>query len=263
MGPSPPSQPPLPSFLIIGAQKSATRWLRHNLGLHPDVYVASTELEFFNKPARFETLGVDGYRELFEGWQHERFVGESTPGYMFWQDRPDETAERVQHVVPDVRLIAILRNPIDRAQSALVHHIAFQTLPRDTELLDLVRRTPPGDDPLGIVSGGWYAESLEPFRARFGERLLVLLHDDSDDDPRGAYDRALCHIGLVPDFMPPQLERVRFSNQQGASRPGNGTRELTLDERRDLYEYFRDDIDKLEEMLGRDLSLWDPERPSC
>ena len=43
---------PLPTFLIIGAQKCATRWLRFNLGLHPDVYVAPTELSFFNNGHR-------------------------------------------------------------------------------------------------------------------------------------------------------------------------------------------------------------------
>jgi len=263
LGSSRSSEPPLPTFLIIGAQKSATRWLRLNLGLHPDVYTVPTELEFFNKPDRFETLGVRGYRERFNRWSHAPFVGESTPGYMFYNDEPAETAQRIFEVVPDVQLITILRNPVDRAQSALIHHIDFRALPQDTDLLDHVRRTAPESDPLGIVAGGWYATSLEPFQERFGEQLLVLLHDDIDDDPRGAYDRSLRHIGAAPDFMPPQLERVRFSNQQNPSRRRNGGRELTLEQRRELYEYFRADIQKLEHMLGRDLSIWDPEHPSC
>jgi len=257
------SELPLPSFLVIGAQKSATRWLRLNLGLHPDVYAVPTELEFFNDPERFETLTVAGYRQRFQGWSGEPFVGEATPGYMFWHDRPAETAERISDVVPDARLIAILRNPIDRAQSALIHHIQFRALAEGVELLDHVRRTPPEEDPLGIVTGGWYAASLKPFRDRFGDQLLVLLHDDTDDDPRGTYDRALRHIGASPDFMPAQLERVRFSNRRRSTHHGNGERELTLNERQDLYGYFSADIRELERMLDRDLSLWDPERPAC
>ena len=257
------SELPLPTFLIIGAQKSATRWLRLNLGLHPDVYTAGSELEFFNDPDRFRALGVTGYRNQFDGWSGERFVGEATPGYMFWGDRPAETAERIRQVIPDARLIAILRNPIDRAQSALVHHVELGALPEDADLLEHALGTPAESDTLGIVAGGWYAASLEPFRERFGEQLLVLLHDDTDEDPRGAYDRALRHVGAAPDFMPPQLERVRFSNQQGISGRRNGMRELTLGQRRELYECFRADIEALEQMLGRDLSLWDPERPSC
>jgi hypothetical protein len=47
-----PAALPLPTFLIIGAQKSATRWLRLNLGLHPAVFAASREIEFFNNRDR-------------------------------------------------------------------------------------------------------------------------------------------------------------------------------------------------------------------
>lgn len=262
MASSDSSDLPLPTFVIIGAQKSGTRWLRLNLGLHPDVYAAPTEVEFFNNAERFGTGGTAWYRSQFGGWSGEPFVGEATPGYMFWHHGPATKAERIQQVIPEARLIAILRNPIDRAQSALVHHIQFKTLPEATDLLEHVRRTPPERDPLGIISGGWYAASLEPFQEHFGEQLSVVLHDDIDDDPRGVYDRALRHIGATPDFVPRQLERVRFSNQQGGSGSRSGTRELTLDQRRELYDYFTADIEKLERMLGRDLSLWEPDRPS-
>ena len=68
-------EPPLPTFLIIGAQKSATRWLRFNLGLHPDVYVAPSEIEFFNNRNRYNDLGVSWYRAQFEGSAGEPIVG--------------------------------------------------------------------------------------------------------------------------------------------------------------------------------------------
>src|SRR6476660_4613014 len=190
---------PLPTFVIIGAQKSATRWLRLNLGLHPDVFAATAELEFFNNGDRFWDQGTDWYREPFAGWQGEAIVGEATPGYMFWRHRPPVVAERIAETLPDVRLIATLRNPIDRAQSAMVHHIEGGGLPTDSVLVELGKQTPPDRDHLGIIAGGWYAASLEPYRERFGDQLLVVLHDDVDDDPRGVYDAALVHIGAAPD----------------------------------------------------------------
>jgi hypothetical protein len=120
-----------------------------------------------------------------------------------------------------------------------------------------VRSTPPERDRLGIVTGGWYAASLEPYVEHFGDRLLVRLHDDADEDPRGVFNAALRHIGAVPDFVPPELERVRFSYQQQG--PGGAVeRRLSLDERRELYAYFAADVARLEAMLGRDLSLWEP-----
>ena len=251
---------PLPTFLIIGAQKSATRWLRLNLGLHPDVFTAARELEFFNNGDRFRELGTDWYREQFEGWDGETIVGEATPGYMFWRHRPAVVAERIDETLPDVRLIATLRNPIDRAVGHGAPHRRRAASPSDSVLVELVKQTPPERDQLGIIAGGWYAASLEPYRERFGDRLLVVLHDDVDDDPRGVYDESLRHIGAVPNFVPPELERVRFSYQQRpSSEPGR--RPLTLEERRELWEYFAADVEKLEKMIGRDLSLWDPNAP--
>src|SRR3954468_2992808 len=86
---------PLPTFLIIGAQKSATRWLRLNLGLHPAVFTAAREIEFFNNGDRYRELGTDWYREQFEGWDGEAIVGEATPGYLFWRHRPAMVSERI------------------------------------------------------------------------------------------------------------------------------------------------------------------------
>ena len=249
--------PPLPTFLIIGAQKSATRWLRLNLGLHPAVFTASRELEFFNNGDRYRDLGTDWYRAQFDGWDGEAIVGEATPGYMFWRHRPHVVSERIEETLPVVKLLATLRNPIDRAQSAMIHHMEHGNLPADTVLVDLVRATDPERDRLGIISGGWYAQSLEPYRERFGAALLVSLHDDVDDDPRGVYDDALRHIGATPDFVPPEFERVRFSHQQRPS-TDPGRQPLTLEQRRELWAYFADDVAKLERMLDRDLSVWNP-----
>jgi len=252
-----PVAPPLPTFLIIGAQKSATRWLRLNLGLHPAVFAAAREIEFFNNGERYREQGPAWYVEQFDGWSGETIVGEATPGYMFWRHRPAVVSERIAETVPDVRLIATLRNPIDRAQSAMIHHIEHGTLPGDAVLVELVRATPPERDPLGIIAGGWYGASLEPYQQRFGDHLLVVLHDDVDDDPRRVYDTALHHIGATTDFVPAEFERVRFSHQQQVSdQPGR--RPLTLDERVELWEYFAADVDQLEQLLGRDLSLWAP-----
>lgn len=255
---------PLPTFLIIGAQKSATRWLRLNLGLHPDIFTAARELEFFNSREHFKDQGTTWYRQQFEGWDGEPFVGEATPGYMFWRHRPEVMTERIgETLTDDVKLIAILRNPVDRAQSALIHHIEGKSIPPDTKLLEFVAESPPEKERLGIIAGGWYAASLEPFQARFGENLLVLLHDDADDDPRGVYDRAVSHVGGTPNFFPPELERVRFSYQQRPSGETHAGSKLSLAQRRELFDtYFADDVRKLEEMIHRDLSCWNPEHAS-
>ena len=256
------SRAPLPTFIIIGAQKSATRWLRINLGRHPQVYTAPTETMFFHSPERFDARGLEWYRAQFAGWAGEPVVGEATPGYMMWRHRPRRVAMRIKDVVPDARPIAILRNPVDRAGSAQAHFVSRGRLPAEANLLELIRRTPPARDPFCLVAGGWYAASLKPYRELFGDRLLVLLHDDIMENPARVYEQTLRHIGAAPEFVPADLGTVLFSTRRPGAEdspdPPNGQRELSDSERQQVFAYFRDDVRMLEEMLGRDLSVWDP-----
>jgi hypothetical protein len=251
---------PLPRFLIIGAQKSATRWLRANLGAHPEIFTAGRELSFFNK-SRFNQ-GLQLYLKDFEGWNGEPIVGEATPGYMMWNDHPTKTASRIQETLPRVRLTAILRNPVDRTYSAFIHHVRRGRIPANADLLKWVRSVDPEHDKQGLITGGWYATSLAPYVEIFGERLKVFLHDEAVNDPRWLYDRVLEHVGASADFLPASIEQVRFSNERFQADQYTDSegkrRSLTSSERIELYAYFHEDLKRLEELLGRDLSIWKP-----
>lgn len=252
-----PPPPPLPTFLIIGAQKSATRWLRMNLGEHPDVFTADHEISFFNNRRSWRS-GVSWYRSEFAGWQGEPVIGESTPGYMILRHDPRAVAKRIDEVLPDVRLIALLRNPVDRAESALRHHVRRSRLPKKSRLVKVVKKRSPRIKHLGLIDGGLYAESLRPYLRRFGDRLLVMLHDDLQASPQYVYKQALAHIGADAGFVPSGLEDIVFSNRA----PGQSDGGLTLDERRQLWQYFEEDARRLQRMIGRDLSMWNPNTAS-
>ncbi len=252
------SSAPLPTFIVIGAQKSATRWLRTNLGAHPDIYTAPREISYFSSTDRYSN-GLDWYRAQFADWDAEPIVGEVCPAYLMWRHRPAAVAQRILETLGTIPLVAILRNPVDRASSALLHHVQQGRLEPGTDLLDRVREVTPARDPLCLVSGGWYAASLAPYQERFGDRLLVLLHDDLADDALGVYRKALHHVGADDDFVPRALDQVRFSyRRQREAEAAAGVGELTEQERRELYELFRSDVEELQQMIGRDLSMWDP-----
>lgn len=248
----------MPAFVIIGAQKAATRWLRLNLGKHPDVFTPSTEPSYFNT-RRYER-GPDWYRSRFAGAAAARLLGEATPGYMIWRHRPELVAERIDRDLPGVRLFALLRNPVERLYSAFIHHMRRDRIEPDDDIVDRVRRISPEKDSMQLVAGGWYARSLEPYLRRFGPRLQVILNEDVRSDPRAVYRRALEHIGVDPEFVPPDLEEVVFSRaaprQSIYWERGSGRRALTAAERRALGEYFIEEIERLEELIGRDLSAW-------
>jgi hypothetical protein len=224
------------------------------LGHHPDIYTVDIEVAYFNNRTRYNQFGSDWYRAQFSGWNGERFVGEATPSYMMHRHHPGQIAKRIQATIPDVRLMAVLRNPIDRAQSAMLHHIKHGRIPPGARLVDVARRQRPKDEWMGLISGGWYANSLKPYFDRFGDQLLVFLHDDVATDPHGLYKQALEHIGADSTFVPPALQEVVFSNSGRKHQP----HPLSQEDRVELYEYFARDIRALERMIGRDLSAWTP-----
>jgi hypothetical protein len=250
--------PPPPAFLIIGAQKGATRWLRINLGRHPEIFTADEELSFFN--SEDYRRGLDRYRASFTGWSGEPIVGEATPGYMIWRHDPALVAERIDKSLPGVQLFAVLRDPVDRLYSAFVHHVRRGRLDPDEDLIELVSRTSPEEDRLQLVAGGWYARSLAPYMSRFGDRLTVFLTEEARSKPQEVYRTALGRLGVDDSFAPDGLHEVVFSRRLPKKtrywRRGDGRRPLSEDEKRELGGYFREDVERLEEMLGRDLSEW-------
>ena len=249
-----PPDPPLPTFLIIGARKRRRRGFAANLGEHPDVFTAEQELSFFNHQQKVRRWGLDWYRQQFVGWAGEPVLGEATPGYMIPRHDPAATAKRIERNLPDVRLIAVLRDPIDRANSALRHHQRRKRLPQNAKLSKVcgapgqhtparagrcraLRRAPPSlSAAVRYSTPGGLAR-----RRRF---------QSADGLPASAV-----HIGAEPSFVPPALEQVVFSNQS----PTDSNSGLTPEERREMWPYFRNDVKKLQKIIGRDLSMWNPD----
>lgn len=247
----------LPTFIIIGAQKSATRWLKTNLGHHREVFVAAGEPEFFNHHFH---RGAEWYRSHFSDAGGAVALGEATPGYMMWREGPETIAARIRDVVPEVRLLAILRNPVDRAISAFCHHKRKGRILHERTLGQHVRSVRPEDDPLSVVSAGWYAASLQPYWKDFGQQLKVLFTEDIARRWETVFEEAMDHIGVAPDEKPASLRETLFSNRSEQVETEEPLRaaddEVESMTRRDLWKYFEDDVTELEALTGRDLSCW-------
>lgn len=121
------------NFLIVGAQKGGTTALAHFLSTHPDVCMApAKEVHFFDDPGMRDSdwagdLIADRYREHFENFSGQRRIGEASPTYMFLPGVP----ERMIRYNPSMKLIAILREPADRAVSHYEHarRLKHESLP--------------------------------------------------------------------------------------------------------------------------------------
>jgi len=106
---------PLPNFLCVGAQKAGTTTLHDILIQHPEIYLPEIkETKFFQDNSKYRK-GLDYYeKEFFGKWNGERAVGEIDSVYMYFEYVP----ERIyKHLGKDIKLIFMLRNPVDRAYS--------------------------------------------------------------------------------------------------------------------------------------------------
>lgn len=110
----------LPDFLIIGGAKSGTTTLYQYLCRHPQVYMSTPkEPDFFSVDTQY-AQGINWYSSLFNEAKPEQVCGEASTTYSRWQQHP-QAAERIAEALPKVKLIYIMRHPVDRAYSFYVH----------------------------------------------------------------------------------------------------------------------------------------------
>jgi hypothetical protein len=209
----------LPDFLVIGAQRAGTTTLYHYLVRHPQVMGAIGDKEVHH----FDVRDVDGLRAYRAAFPRratvERearraggkvVVGEATPYYLFHPAVP----ERVRTALPDVRLIAVLRDPVERAWS---HHRHETELGYDDlsfeEALDREEERLAGEserllaDPLATsfahqhhsyVARGRYLEQIARWWHAFPrERLLLLRSEDLHRDPAGTMRAIAEHLDIA------------------------------------------------------------------
>jgi Sulfotransferase domain len=204
-------------FLIIGAQRSGTTSLWRHLASHPEIHVPSSkEAPFFSHDEPF-ARGMGWYLGEFftEAAAGERW-GTVSPHYMMGSPDADvpEVARRIHATVPEAKLIAILRDPIERAQS---HHRMVVHRGRETrgfeeaalellapEMLERARREPPRVQPYLVQ--GEYGRILSAYLDLFPrERLYVLLTSDLRDAPRDALSAIFAFLGVDETHTPPEL----------------------------------------------------------
>lgn len=106
----------LPDFLIVGAMKAGTTTLSYALGNHPEIFRHRGEVHFFDRDANWRR-GKAYYASFFREWNGERTVGEKTASYSYSLHVRPPVPERIRRILPGVKLIWCLRNPVDRAYS--------------------------------------------------------------------------------------------------------------------------------------------------
>ncbi len=249
-----------PDFVVIGAQRSGSTSLYRYLTSHPNIASARfKEIKYFS-----------AFAERPWGWYRRQFpdalppgtiTGEATPYYLFHPHAPRRIAERL----PRARLLAVLRNPVDRAYSHWAHETArgaewlpfADALAAEPDRLAGERERMLADERYAsaayqnhsYAARGRYAEQLDHWLGHIDrERLLVLRAEDLYADPAAAVRIATDFLGVPPA---PLLD-ARQHNER-AYPP------LDPALRRRLAAEFAPANRDLEDLLGRRFG-WDDDR---
>jgi hypothetical protein len=224
----------VPTFLLLGAAKCGTSSLAYYLSQHPDIFFSEPKEPIFFE-AEYEK-GLDYYwRRYFSGWGGEKAIGEGR----VWNLYLPFVAPRIRASLPQARLIALLRDPVERAFSHWWHRRS-----RGQETLDFaeavacdrarVERGERFEAEAGaelwrsglhnqstshrvLLDSGFYAEQIERYRALFpSSQLKVVFYDDLVSDPDRVVREVCGFLGVSPvrtlvDSTPqnPGRERVR------------------------------------------------------
>ena len=206
----------LPTFLLIGAMKAGTTSLHAYLRSHPAVFMAEPkELDFFIEGRNWER-GVGWYEDRFAAAGDATARGEASTNY---SKHPffDGVPERIHSVLPDVRLLYVVRHPIRRMVSEYWHHVAEYG---ERAPLGQALRT---NTMLFALSD--YATQIDRYLERFPrERLLVITSEGLHDRRAETLRSVFSFIGVDDSWTPPNLDALLHRSEQKAAPTAIGAR---------------------------------------
>jgi hypothetical protein len=178
----------VPDFVCIGAQKAGTTWLYRNLKNHPEVSLKQKEFHYFDA---YHDQPAFVYSKCFSV-RGKRIAGDITPSYCLI---PEEQVAFMHALMPDVKLIFLLRNPIERAWSGLLMHFFKR---KDTAEVALTEKKMINylNKP-AVVDRGFYTKSIDRFRKFYSqEQMLILDFDRISNEPISVLEEVFGHIGV-------------------------------------------------------------------
>ncbi len=289
----------LPNFIIIGAAKAGTTALYWYFAEHPDVFMSPVKETFYFAygldPAgnllygdpdvhRFPVKTRQEYEALFGGAGAARAIGEASPIYL----ECPQAAGRIRAMIPEARLIAVLRHPVERAYSDYLMYLRRRGRHFDPER-ELTAAAPWARPDSRWMTVSRYHEQLSRYYDIFPRtQLHVLLFGDLKRQPlesvQGMYRFVGVDAGFVPDFdtphnvggtpASPMLEKMFTSRAIRTAleplmpnRAANWFRRLRTRTMRkapplppslkaEMTRPLRDDILRTSDLIGRDLSHW-------
>ena len=295
----------MPNFLIIGAARTGTSSLYEYMRQHPDIWFSPVKEPMFfalegAKPDfrgpgddqeinRKSVIDLAAYQALFAGATSQKAIGEASANYLY----SDRAAARIKHYVPEAKMVAVLRNPVERAYSSFLYTIRDQREP----LRDFAQALEQEDKRIAehwehiwhYAHMGFYGEQLQRYYDLFDKsRIRVYLNEEMKQDAPGLLKDAFGFLEVDDGFMPdtsvsyneggvpkrkllnavltrPSIFKrllrplmpaaaMKFYTQLKHSNLDKPP--LDVEVRARLVALYRNDVLRLQDMIGRDLSAW-------
>jgi len=184
-----------PYFIGIGAQKSGTSWIYANLNSHPEINMPVKEIHFFSRN-RFEENGVKWYENHFK--KIDKKNGEFSTSYLFCK----KTASRIFELYPDVKILAVLRNPINRAYSNYSNDIMAGKVNKGVGFFSVLDEHPE------YIDQGFYDEQIKKYLEYFDlKNIKIMIYEDIKSDPELFMKEIYEFLNVDPNFLSPLLHK--------------------------------------------------------
>ena len=220
---------PLPAFLCLGTQKGGTTSLHRLLAQHPQVFLpACKEVHYFSL---HDQQPLSWYAEHYAAAQPDQRCGDITPYYLFHPRAP----QQIRRVLPEAKLIVLLRDPVERALSQVFHaqRHGFEPLELEAALAAEADRLIGAEERLRepgttdyshqkhtYVGRSRYEQQLSRYEALFPARqLLVLRSEDLFSSSEQSWERIQEFLGLDPLPLPAPLERANAGRGEAEALP--------------------------------------------
>lgn len=241
-------------FIVVGAQKAGTTALAYYLSQHENIDMGKTkEIHFFDNESAFKNEEPDysAYHSHFNFDDPEKVYGEATPIYIYWEP----AAKRIWKYNKDIKLVAILRNPVERAFSHWNMEVGRGA---EEETFSLAIRheamrcrssLPDQNRVCSYVDRGFYSEQVRRLRRYFREdQLFIAKYESFKANQEQEMYNIFEFLGVDKDaftYKPLSIHTIKYHQEAMAEFDRNY-----------LVDIFRYDIKEIEKALNWDCSDW-------
>lgn len=203
-----------PDFIIIGAMKSATSTLHEQLALQPDFFMSTPKEPFYFSDDEVFSRGREWYLNLFSNAEPNQLCGESSTHYTKLPDYPN-TINRMKSELPRIKLIYVLRDPVERLISHYIHQWSQNVFRCDiNEAIDRYDE---------LVNYSRYAYQIQPYIDTYGrDNIMFVFNEALRSRPQAELERVAKFLGIEPNRVKWQEKLVEQNVSSQRVRRFNG-----------------------------------------